>query len=48
MTKDELREEALRLLKSHVGMIPGSVPELTDEDKDAIWAEMVKEIQDIE
>ena len=45
MSSEELRAEALRLLRKHAGSIPGSPRELTKEEKDELWQEMLKEVE---
>lgn len=46
MSIEELRTEARKLLKKHIGSIPGSPRKLTKEEKDELWQEMLKEIED--
>ena len=48
MSIEERREEARKLLESHVGMLPGSPRKLTDEEKDELWKEIVDGIEDNE
>lgn len=48
MSIEERREEARKLLRSHVGSLPGSPRKLTDEEKDELWQEIMKEIEEDE